>query len=729
MRQWPFLALAALCAAGPASATTYTVATSGSDSNNGVSAPFRTLQKAAGLLQDGDTIVLQPGTYTAGAYITRRNITVRGESAVLDGASATRDDGLSFSQTSGITVEGVRIQNTRRKGLFVTLTQGLTVRNCEFVNNASDGFLTGNTSDVLVENCLSSGNGYHGFYCSQSGDRLTFRRNRSVNNQGGGIQVNAIQGSPNSGDASADSLSKNCTLEGNTITGCGSRGGSALNLMGVQSSVIANNLLVNNLAGGIALWDDGAGSAYASKNNKIYHNTVLFASGRGRYGVQVLSGCTGNEILNNILATGSGPALETGATVRSNFNCLSGGSVANGGTLSAWQNATGNDLNSLAGVPALTSDYHPAAGSAARDAGSQVLGMDLNGSLRPQGPNPDLGCFEETYGSGGDGGTTVSAPNGLVATPSSARVDLDWNSVSGASGYHVYRSATQGGSYTRRTGSPATSLTFADTGLTNGTTYWYRVTALSSTSAESTPSASVSATPAAATVQTYTISGQVTAAGVALSGVLVAGGGQSTLTTANGDYTLSQVVAGSYTLTASRTGYVLSAPQAVTVGPSRTGVDFTATVTVPPTGAEVIYGDNLRSGWTSKKGRAKVTLTATSPVAQGTKAISLLVSGVDGYAELSGAGIAVSGKSYVKFSIHGGSNGGQRLRVRAHVNGERLPTSLNLSSYGGLPTANGWREYTIPLTDLGATSGNLTGVVFFAGQKEKRAYIDFIRVE
>ena len=726
MRHWPLLLLVALGAAGPASAATYTVAPSGSDSNDGILAPFKTFQKATGLLRDGDTIILRAGNYTSGAYITRKNITIRGEgSVILDGGSATRDDGLSFSQTSGITVEGITLRNCRRKGLFVTLTNGLTVRNCTFSGNASDGLLTGNTSNVLVEGCTSTNNGYHGIYFSQSGDNLIARNNHLIGNQSSGIQINAIQEGATS-DPNSDGLSKNCTLEGNTITGCGSRGGAAFNLMGLQNSLVANNLIYNNLAGGITAWDDGAGSSYGSKNNRFYHNTILFQSGKGRYGVQIGSGCTGNELKNNIIACGSGPALETSAAVRSNYNCLSGGSIANGGSLASWRNSTGNDLNSLEGVPALTADHHPTSSSAARDAGSQVLETDKNGNLRPQGPNPDLGCYEETYGGGG-GGNPLTAPTGLIASGGDARVSLSWSSVSGASGYHVYRSASQNGTYSKRTSSAVSATSYADTGLTNGTTYWYRVTTTNS-STESSPSTSVSATPTAATVQTYTISGKVTLSGAGLAGVLVAGGGQSALTAADGTYTLSQIIAGTYTITASKSGYTLSAAQSVTVAPSRTGVNFTATSN-PPTGSSVIYDDQLRSAWTSKRGRASVTLTATNPVAQGQKSISFQVTGIDGYVELSGTGLSVAGKSSVKFSIHGGAKGGQQLRVRSIVDGVKQESSLNLTQYGGSPVANGWKEYTIPLADLAATSGSLTGIKFFAGKKQNKAYIDYIRVE
>src|SRR5687768_6335984 len=117
MRYRSLVALAALCAAGPASAATYTVATTGSDAGNGVSTPCRTLQKAVTVLRDGDTVLLKTGTYTAGAWIEQRNVTLRGEgTVVLDGSNGTRDDGLSFYQTSGITIENLKLRNCRRYG-------------------------------------------------------------------------------------------------------------------------------------------------------------------------------------------------------------------------------------------------------------------------------------------------------------------------------------------------------------------------------------------------------------------------------------------------------------------------------------------------------------------------------------------------------------------------------------------------------------------------------------
>jgi chitin-binding protein len=92
-------------------------------------------------------------------------------------------------------------------------------------------------------------------------------------------------------------------------------------------------------------------------------------------------------------------------------------------------------------------------------------------------------------------GAVPNAPTGLGATPGNAQVALTWTGVSGATSYNVKRSLTSGGPYANvQTGVTATN--FTNTGLTNGTTYYYVVTALNA-SGESPISTQVSATPAA----------------------------------------------------------------------------------------------------------------------------------------------------------------------------------------------------------------------------------------
>jgi hypothetical protein len=90
-------------------------------------------------------------------------------------------------------------------------------------------------------------------------------------------------------------------------------------------------------------------------------------------------------------------------------------------------------------------------------------------------------------------------PGGLEAVFSqSAVVALSWDeAVDGeggpVAGYHVYRSVSAAGSYTRLTDVPVTGAQFADT--TADTVYYYRVTALDGAGDESVPSAAVSPAP------------------------------------------------------------------------------------------------------------------------------------------------------------------------------------------------------------------------------------------
>jgi fibronectin type 3 domain-containing protein len=97
-----------------------------------------------------------------------------------------------------------------------------------------------------------------------------------------------------------------------------------------------------------------------------------------------------------------------------------------------------------------------------------------------------------------------SAPTGLTAAGGNTQISLAWTASSGATSYYIKRSATNGGPYSQVATASVPSL--VDTGLTNGTTYFYVVSALNSIG-ESPNSAQASAIPANAPVDvTITIS-------------------------------------------------------------------------------------------------------------------------------------------------------------------------------------------------------------------------------
>jgi hypothetical protein len=104
---------------------------------------------------------------------------------------------------------------------------------------------------------------------------------------------------------------------------------------------------------------------------------------------------------------------------------------------------------------------------------------------------------------------TASAPSGLGVVAGSSQVTLSWESAVGATNYNVKRSLTSGGPYTT-VASPA-GPAYTNTGLTNGTTYYYVVSALRPTG-QSANSSQVSATPQAPdlSVNLYPVGNQLT---------------------------------------------------------------------------------------------------------------------------------------------------------------------------------------------------------------------------
>jgi len=88
----------------------------------------------------------------------------------------------------------------------------------------------------------------------------------------------------------------------------------------------------------------------------------------------------------------------------------------------------------------------------------------------------------------------LPAPADLVATLGARRVTLTWSAVTGATSYRVFRSTT--GTFGTTPVATTSNKTYTNTGLTVGTTYFYRIVARDG-GGESPPSATVSATPIA----------------------------------------------------------------------------------------------------------------------------------------------------------------------------------------------------------------------------------------
>ena len=139
-------------------------------------------------------------------------------------------------------------------------------------------------------------------------------------------------------------------------------------------------------------------------------------------------------------------------------------------------------------------------------AGTYYLHIDGTGTGSPFNSSP-TGYVE--YGSigqyaisgtvqdnGGGDVTPPAAPTGLSASAGDGSVDLSWNAngEGDLAGYTIYRSTNSGGPYTAIAGLQS-GTSYTDGGVTNGTTYYYVVTASDTTGNESADSNEADATP------------------------------------------------------------------------------------------------------------------------------------------------------------------------------------------------------------------------------------------
>jgi fibronectin type 3 domain-containing protein len=212
-------------------------------------------------------------------------------------------------------------------------------------------------------------------------------------------------------------------------------------------------------------------------------------------------------------------------------------------------------------------------------------------------------------------GAAPTAPANLKAAAGNAQASLTWSASSGATSYHVKRATTTGGPYSQ-IGAP-TSASYTDPSLTNGTTYYYVVSALDSTG-ESANSAQASATPAASAVIPATPTGLSAGAGnaqVALSWTASSGATGyhvKRATTSGGPYTqVGAPTSTSYTDTALTNGttyyYVVSAIDSA--GESADSAQASATPAAPavipatPTGLSAGPGNaQVVLSWTASSG-------------------------------------------------------------------------------------------------------------------------------
>ncbi len=416
------------------SATTYYVATTGSDSNSGLDSAhaFATLQHAANVaVNPGDTVHVAAGNYagfdiTAGGTAGSPISFLASPGTVINSPEAFRmkeginiedfnnGNPVNYVTVSGFTITGMPEAGIRAVSNDVVNSKGIVLRNNTTNANGTWGIFTSHEDNLLIDhNVTTNSQTQHGIYVSNACVNPVVTNNISYGNHDCGIHFN--------GDLSmgGTGLITGAVIKGNIIHDNGSGGGSAINGDGLQNSVIENNLLYNNHASGIALFQQDA--AAGAINNIIANNTIVMASD-ARWDININSQSTGNTVFNNILLNNNSShgsivlAQDSLSGFHSDHNVIVGNShpfdlVDGSGndvfqTQAQWESATGQDKASFSAtasqlfVNAGANDYHLMAGSPAIDAGLASLAghaapaADLEGNPRPAGIGFDVGAYE-----------------------------------------------------------------------------------------------------------------------------------------------------------------------------------------------------------------------------------------------------------------------------------------------------------------------------------------------
>lgn len=309
------------------------------------------------------------------------------------------------------------------------------------------------------------------------------------------LNVTVIDGG---GSGSTVTAADSATLDGFTIRGSASTGIVAGVYMYGCSPVISNNIITQNGRHGV--YAEGASSPYIHNNlitsngyygiylysftgggtPDIYNNTIT----GNRRGIQAYS--FSPVIKNNIITSSTEYGMYAGvySAITEDYNDVWDNTQADYSGITAGDHDKSIDPQFIG-----SGDYHLSEGPAVSpciDAGIDV-GLPYLGL-------PDMGAYEANV-------TQQSPwpPEGLVASPLSARVILGWlqNKEANIAGYKVSY-GTAPGSYTM-TEDVGNTTGYTVTSLINGTAYFFAVKAYNTMSNESGYSAEVTATPSAGT--------------------------------------------------------------------------------------------------------------------------------------------------------------------------------------------------------------------------------------
>ena len=241
------------------------------------------------------------------------------------------------------------------------------------------------------------------------------------------------------------------------------------------------SLGTGTLSSGVATLTTSFATAGTDSLTAVYAGSTTFAtSTSSAVGITVSSG-TGTGFACSVVYTitpqsssafGATIALDnTGTTAWTSWTLQ--WIFANGQTISSLWNGVETQTGAL--VTVTNESFN---GSVA--AGGSVTNIGFNGNIATSNPAPTAFAVNGNLCAPLSGDPPL-APTGLTATSGNAQIALSWTASLTATSYNVLRSTTNGGPYTTVGTSATTS--FTNTGLTNGTIYYYVVAAVNTAGA------------------------------------------------------------------------------------------------------------------------------------------------------------------------------------------------------------------------------------------------------
>jgi len=392
--------LALVCLLSVASATTYYVAKTGEDDSAGTaSAPWLTINHAAGVVIAGDSVLVAAGTYA--------------ELVDFNGTAGTAAAPVVFRSSAGLStiIGGVVYFNAEHyrleafKVLYDSTMAGQGVKfdadscqlnDCEVVPPVtppaySTGVLTGGgplRGVVIHGNTVHGfGSGGHGHGIYASGIHLTVTNNTVYDNEKQGIQVYP--------ELESSEVAYNVSYD--------NRGSNGIILLGFDNSVHHNISYGNNEAG-IHVYNPQEGSSNAIFNNVFYDNY---------FGISIADGSLGSDTVRNNISHNNGAYqlyVGPGATVVLDYNCYwpdtnQWGNEAfswnvSTGSFAEYQAATGQDAHGMLADPLFVDttgpvyDFHLTVGSPCIDAGDPATTAHFDFDGNWVDGDYDIGAYE-----------------------------------------------------------------------------------------------------------------------------------------------------------------------------------------------------------------------------------------------------------------------------------------------------------------------------------------------